>query len=173
MFLFFRKSKRTLDATILELKKHKIAFEVRRLSAGDFLWICRVSTGTTGDNEYVLPYVVERKRMDDLAGSIRDGRFHEQKFRLLESGLSNLIYLIESRSNSQNLGLPLQTLLQAATNTQVQSGFTVKFTNSHMDSMRYLAVMTNLLIDMYKVIFFMPQMILYYFLLISNDIFIE
>ncbi len=29
--------------------------------------------------EAVLEYVVERKRMDDLAGSIIDGRFHDQK----------------------------------------------------------------------------------------------
>ena len=27
----------------------------------------------------MLDYIVERKRMDDLAGSIIDGRFHEQK----------------------------------------------------------------------------------------------
>ena len=29
--------------------------------------------------ELVLDYIVERKRMDDLAGSIVDGRFREQK----------------------------------------------------------------------------------------------
>ena len=29
--------------------------------------------------EAVLEYIVERKRMDDLAGSITDGRFREQK----------------------------------------------------------------------------------------------
>lgn len=29
--------------------------------------------------EAVLEYIVERKRMDDLAGSIMDGRFNEQK----------------------------------------------------------------------------------------------
>lgn len=29
--------------------------------------------------EVVLEYIVERKRMDDLAGSITDKRFHEQK----------------------------------------------------------------------------------------------
>ena len=29
--------------------------------------------------EAVLEYIVERKRMDDLAGSIIDGRFNEQK----------------------------------------------------------------------------------------------
>ncbi len=27
----------------------------------------------------MLEYIVERKRMDDLAGSIIDGRFHDQK----------------------------------------------------------------------------------------------
>ena len=27
----------------------------------------------------MLDYIVERKRMDDLSGSIIDGRFHEQK----------------------------------------------------------------------------------------------
>ena len=34
--------------------------------------------GGVGD-ELVLNYVVERKRMDDLASSITDGRFREQK----------------------------------------------------------------------------------------------
>jgi crossover junction endonuclease MUS81 len=29
--------------------------------------------------EIVLEYVIERKKMDDLSGSIMDGRFHEQK----------------------------------------------------------------------------------------------
>ena len=34
----------------------------------------------------MLDFIVERKRTDDLAGSIVDGRFREQKFRLKESG---------------------------------------------------------------------------------------
>ena len=29
--------------------------------------------------ELVLPYIIERKRMDDLSSSIVDGRFAEQK----------------------------------------------------------------------------------------------
>lgn len=29
--------------------------------------------------ELVLDYIIERKRMDDLCGSIIDGRFREQK----------------------------------------------------------------------------------------------
>lgn len=139
-----------MDATIQSLEQHKVAYEVRRLSVGDFLWICRDNRDASV--ELVLPYVVERKRMDDLASSIKDGRFHEQKFRLSDCGLPNKIYLIENRGSNAHLGLPLQNLLQAATNTQVQSEFSIKFTDSINDSMFYLSVMTNLLIKMFKVI---------------------
>lgn len=89
--------------------------------------------------------------MDDLASSIKDGRFHEQKFRLCDCGLHNKIYMIENRGNNTHVGLPLTNLLQAATNTLVQNGFTVKFTDSNENSMFYLSVMSNLLIKMYAV----------------------
>lgn len=141
------KTKRTLDATIQQLTEKNVNFEVRRLSVGDFLWICRDSE----NREVLLPYIVERKRMDDLAGSIKDRRYHEQKFRLKDSGVQNVIYLIESKGSNQFLGLPLSTCLQAGTNTQVQDDFSVKFTDSHADSMLYLSVLTNILIETYKV----------------------
>lgn len=145
----FRKSKRSLDGTIKALNDKKIDYEVRRLSVGDFMWICRDQSNKS--NELVLPYIVERKRMDDLASSIKDGRFHEQKFRLTECGLANKIYLIENHGNNSHVGLPLQSLLQAATNTQIQSKFSIKFTDSVNDSIFYLSVVTTLLIKMYKV----------------------
>lgn len=113
------------------------------------MWICKDTSGT--GHELVLPYIVERKRMDDLASSIKDGRFHEQKFRLTDSGLPNIVYLVESRGSNMHLGLPIQNLLQAVTNTQIHSRFIVKFTDSHAASMFYLSVMTNLLIKMFKV----------------------
>lgn len=144
-----RKSKRQLDTTLKALEERKVKFEVRRLSVGDFLWICRDETKT--DHEFVLPYIVERKRMDDLASSIKDGRFHEQKFRLSDCGLHNKIYMIENRGNNSHIGLPLTNLLQAATNTLVQNGFTVKFTDSNESSMFYLSIMSNLLVKMYAV----------------------
>lgn len=122
---------------------------MRRLSVGDFLWICK---DTSGDgHELVLPYVIERKRMDDLASSIKDGRFHEQKFRLADSGIPNIIYLIESRGSNSHLGLPIQNLLQAATNTQIHNRFSIKFTDSHNDSILYLSVITKLLVKMFQV----------------------
>lgn len=141
------KAKRNLDATVQMLTEKKLKFEVRRLSVGDFLWICRDKE----NREVLLPYIVERKRMDDLAGSIKDGRFHEQKFRLKDSGVQNVIYLIESKGSNQFLGLPISNLLQAGTNTQVHNDFSVKFTDSHADSILYLWVLTNILIETYKV----------------------
>ena len=41
--------------------------------------ICYDYRSLSGDHELVLDYIIERKRMDDLAASIIDGRFREQK----------------------------------------------------------------------------------------------
>ena len=45
--------------------------------------------------DYVLDFIVERKTADDLAASIMDGRYEEQKFRLKNCGINNVIYLVE------------------------------------------------------------------------------
>lgn len=41
--------------------------------------------GLPPSREIILEHVVERKRMDDLAGSITDGRFHEQKVHHIDT----------------------------------------------------------------------------------------
>lgn len=71
---------------------NNVQCEVRTLSVGDILWIAKHKK--TG-KEVTLNYVCERKRLDDLAMSIRDGRFSEQKNRLRKSGLKNVYYLVE------------------------------------------------------------------------------
>jgi len=44
----------------------------------------------------IIHFIIERKTLDDLAHSIKDGRYHEQKFRLLEHfPKESIIYLIE------------------------------------------------------------------------------
>lgn len=75
------KNKRDEDALRKELSEKGITVEVKNLNLGDMLWIARSrSPGLRGDErECVLDYVVERKRLDDLCGSIRDGRYDEQK----------------------------------------------------------------------------------------------
>lgn len=136
---------------LYELTNIQVPYEVRHLKVGDYTWICREKITK---KELVLPYIVERKRVDDFSSSIKDGRFHEQKFRLKQCGLQNLIYLVESFGKNNHTGLPLTTLQQAATNTLVQDGFSVKFTDSLRATAEYLSCMTTILNNMYKVFAF-------------------
>jgi ERCC4-type nuclease len=53
-------------------------------------------------------YIIERKTLDDFSSSIIDGRYKEQKQRLLESG-AQIIYIIEGHTKNQH-GVPLSTL---------------------------------------------------------------
>ena len=48
---------------------------------GDIMWVARRTDGGQegGIQSVVLDYIIERKRLDDLVSSIRDGRFREQK----------------------------------------------------------------------------------------------
>lgn len=140
------KNKKTLDQTRGYLESLHVEYEVRRLTVGDFLWIARDSEG----NELVLPYIVERKRMDDLASSIRDGRFREQKHRLKQCGIQHIIYLVEDYGDNEHVGLPLENLKQALSNTLIHNQFSIKRTENHRRSMMYLQGMSQTLIRVYK-----------------------
>ena len=52
---------------------------VRQLPVGDFAWVVRRRGAEQDGTEAVLDCVVERKRVDDLASSLTDGRYREQK----------------------------------------------------------------------------------------------
>uniref|UniRef100_A0A2S2PPM9 Crossover junction endonuclease MUS81 n=2 Tax=Schizaphis graminum TaxID=13262 RepID=A0A2S2PPM9_SCHGA len=136
--------KTNVDKVISELSSLNVTFEMRRLSVGDFAWICRDRSG----KELMLPYILERKRLDDLSGSIQDGRFHEQKFRLKQCGLENKIYLVENEKKYH--GLPISHLQQALANTEVIDGFTIVRTDNHLESMKYIANFSNILTNMFK-----------------------
>ncbi|KAJ9119719.1 hypothetical protein QFC22_003429 [Naganishia vaughanmartiniae] len=77
------KNKRDEDTLRKELSDKGITIEVKALNLGDMLWLARSRSPTLrgADKECVLDYVVERKRLDDLCTSIRDGRYDEQKVR--------------------------------------------------------------------------------------------
>ena len=56
-----------------------LTLQTRQLPVGDALWIARHKDLR---HEYVLDFIVERKRVDDLWSSIKDGRYKQQKLRL-------------------------------------------------------------------------------------------
>ncbi|CAA3006732.1 crossover junction endonuclease MUS81 [Olea europaea subsp. europaea] len=68
--------------------------QVRRLPIRDGIWIAR------DGSEYVLDFIVERKKVDDLRLSIRDNRYRDQKLLVLSCGLKKMIYLVEGDPNS-------------------------------------------------------------------------
>jgi crossover junction endonuclease MUS81 len=48
----------------------------------------------------VLDYLLERKAVDDLASSIKDGRYGRQKAAMRATGLRRLLYVLEGEPAS-------------------------------------------------------------------------
>tara|TARA_B110000977_G_C11087840_1_gene495461 strand:- start:5 stop:652 length:648 start_codon:yes stop_codon:yes gene_type:complete len=78
-------------------KDKKIEYSLENLIIGD-IYISKDD----------VHYTIERKTLDDFSSSIIDGRYSEQKQRLLASN-SHIIYIIEGHTKS-NHGVPLSTL---------------------------------------------------------------
>jgi len=125
-----------------QFKKLKVLCETRTLALGDFLWVARGRVGSR-KVERILDCVVERKRVSDLASSIKDRRYESQKYRLGLSGFNRIIYLIEGNPNHQDI-LDPSTLLYAQISTSVRE-FQVHQTKTLSESVRYLKVLTELL----------------------------
>ncbi|XP_063757299.1 crossover junction endonuclease MUS81 isoform X2 [Eleginops maclovinus] len=151
-------SKHCKQELVKELQRNGVSFDVRKLNVGDFLWVAREKVSpvpgqlrTPVGRELVLDYIIERKRMDDLCGSIIDGRFREQKFRLKRCGLRKPCYLVEECGKAaSHLSLPETTLQQAIINTQVIDRFFVKRVQDVRESVAYLTVMTRYLNKLYQ-----------------------
>ncbi|KAJ3483703.1 hypothetical protein NLG97_g7244 [Lecanicillium saksenae] len=140
-----------------ELAKQGVKAVMRNLEVGDAQWIAKCNDpsllarhGAEGD-EIVLDWIVERKRLDDLIGSIKDGRFHEQKFRLKRSGATRVVYIIEEIAMDAASHSRYEEAVQSAiASTQVVNGYFVKRTAKMDDTIKYLARMTQMLKSKYE-----------------------
>lgn len=88
----------------------------------------------------MLDYIIERKTADDLAASIVDKRYNQQKFRLQNSNIKNIFYLVEGKV-SQHANLPQTTINKAVLNTQIVQNFKVRTTQSLQESIRLITEM--------------------------------
>lgn len=151
------RSQKDRDYISNELYKKEVPYSVRGLELGDTIWVARMKDprflaqfGEEGDM-VPLDYILERKRLDDLINSIKDGRFHEQKFRLRRSGMRNVIYLVEEFSISDtSQERYMEAVDTSIAFTQVVDDCFVKKTRSLDDTIRYMARMTRTLQDMYS-----------------------
>ncbi|MES1904999.1 MAG: Crossover junction endonuclease mus81, partial [Paramarteilia canceri] len=107
--------------------------------------------------DIALDFIVERKRCDDLAASIMDGRFAEQKSRLKKTNIRHIFYLHEKafgpanrfKSSFKNSLMP-EIINQALTNTIVCDGFFLKQTKDIDATVSFLKSMTERLIETYS-----------------------
>ncbi|RVX68181.1 hypothetical protein B0A52_08689 [Exophiala mesophila] len=166
MVLDTREIRTTTDRNYISdsLRKLGVVPEMRSLPLGDVLWVAvpnpRIvetlkGSGLGGDeegeSEIMLEHIMERKRLDDLISSIKDGRFHEQKFRLRKSGIKHVTYLIEEYAISSEKGEKYGDALESAIATmQVVNGYFVKQTAKLDDTIQYLARMTRTLKSIYE-----------------------
>ena len=102
---------------LIDNREHSVIKEFENLSFKDcIVEYCQLNVGDFQywvDDKLVL--AVERKTLEDLACSIKDGRYKEQKFRLQELRENtdcNIIYFIEKGKRYGNVisGLPVSTL---------------------------------------------------------------
>jgi ERCC4-type nuclease len=109
---------------IERLKAEGVVHEVRRLALGD------IQIEHNGSMA-----LIERKRADDFAASISDGRWREQKARLSASG-AIVIYMIEGSLHGQSK--PVETLISAIWNTMLRDNLCVVQTRGLGDTSMYL-----------------------------------
>ena len=83
-----------LKPLLEENKKESITLTEKYLDLGDIIF--------KNDNNEIL--IIERKTLSDLYSSIQDGRYKEQKIRLLNNySKSQIVYIIEGNIPSQNI----------------------------------------------------------------------
>ncbi|EJT98091.1 hypothetical protein DACRYDRAFT_111074 [Dacryopinax primogenitus] len=126
------------DAIKDGLEKLGVQVEQRVLAVGDVVWLAR---SKMDGKECVLNWIVERKRLDDLCMSIKDSRFQDQKFRLSQSGLLHVFYLVEHFA-AERLMRDHELLINTAlSRTQVVDEFRVSETRSQQETVEFLANM--------------------------------
>lgn len=154
----FRLDKGTYEIVMIIDQREKIVIEApfktetRTLACGDFLWVARPKDVAPNDKtkDLVLDFVVERKRLDDLSSSIFDGRFEQQKQRLLDSGVRRPLYLIEDMSNMRPGSVTSAGLAQAIINTLIHDGISYERVRNVGHVNDYLIGMTKCLEQLYS-----------------------
>ena len=121
-----------------------IPCESRALPIGDMMWIVQGFTktttsgeGATGEKEEILLELVcgtilERKTPEDLKQSIFGSRYMEQRLRLQNCGIPQIVYLIEGDEKKDLYACSMDTLHTAIWETRLLMDFSILHT-AHAD----------------------------------------
>jgi ERCC4-type nuclease len=114
-----------------------IPCESRTLPIGDMLWIVQGFCKNAAAEEQVLLELVagtilERKTPEDLKSSIFGSRYMEQRLRLQNSGIPQIVFLIEGDSSKDLYACSMDTLHTAIWETRLLMDFCILHT-AHAD----------------------------------------
>ena len=90
--------------------------------------------------------MIERKTFPDLLSSIKDGRYEEQSYRILNSSgypPHSVFYLLEGMFSTLNNPLEKKIILSATTSLQFFKGFSVHRTSTVTESAEWILYMAD------------------------------
>lgn len=125
-----------INSRDLDEYANDISIEVKQLNIGD-IHICF--------NDII--YIIERKTVPDLLSSIKDGRYREQKTRLLASG-HKITYIIEGDDIIASRQVRHSDILTGAyIHTMYRDNINVIFTKNTNDTCTYILTLCAKIID--------------------------
>jgi crossover junction endonuclease MUS81 len=108
----------------------KFKFSLKNLELGDYVY-------NLNNNPYII---IERKTVQDLAASIKDGRYREQKIRLLEEQQKGvkIIYLIEGNVHLKTSGIPSSTFFSVIINGMIRDNIYTYISKNIEESVKFI-----------------------------------
>jgi ERCC4-type nuclease len=129
------------------VQESSININIKNLVIGDFVF----KESTNENSTEVVHYIIERKTINDLCSSIKDGRFSEQKSRLLDTidDPSKIIYIIEGDRNKilPIYNVPKSTIDSAIQNLIFKHKYKVIFTDSTEETIENILLLYKKLVN--------------------------
>lgn len=117
---------------------------LQNLDVGDFMFVLKSKDFNNAD-EIECCYIIERKTMKDLIASVKDGRYKDQKNRLLENfPKRSIMYVIEDFAgftkcmSNQEFDPDSKIVLGAIMNTMLRDDIKIVFTENINDTNSFL-----------------------------------
>ena len=136
----------------VDIREKELFTAVARQSVNESVVVesCLLALGDVvicDDQDEVL-VILERKTLRDLSGSIKDGRYKEQSFRLGQCGIHrhNIIYMVEGSINSYQtgaFGVNRTAVMTAIVSLFYCEGFAVFFTQHTQESAGWIVALAE------------------------------
>ena len=117
---------------------------IHKLPYGDAAWMAR-RRGASLAECYMLDFIIERKRLDDLLASIIGNRYDAQKFHLHRCGIKNLMYLLEGNVEAIPDDVSRRRVHTARVQTEIFDEFRVVNTEGTNDTIDFFGNFTRAL----------------------------